>query len=63
MGYAAVRTERYKFIQYRELDGMDELYDLDADPCEETNLVDQPGSRETLQRMKSELQGLLGQTR
>jgi hypothetical protein len=28
MGYDAVRTERYKFIRYRDLEGMNELYDL-----------------------------------
>ena len=63
MGYSAVRTESHKYIQYRELQGMDELYDLDADPYEEDNLVDHPGSRDTLQRMQSELSGLLAQTR
>ena len=28
MGYKAVRTQRWKYIHYVELDGMDELYDL-----------------------------------
>ena len=32
MGYQAVRTERYKYIHYTELSGMDELYDLRSDP-------------------------------
>ena len=38
MGYQAVRTERWKYIHYVDLDGMDELYDLrsrslrDAEP-------------------------------
>ena len=31
--------ERYKFIDYLELDGMDELYDLEVDPFEMDNLV------------------------
>jgi len=39
MGYRAVGTERYKFIDYLELDGMDELYDLEVDPSELDNLV------------------------
>jgi len=39
MGYRAVRTARYKYIDYLELDGMDELYDLEADPFEFDNLV------------------------
>ena len=39
MGYQAVRTDRYKFIRYTELKGMDELYDLEADPFEMDNLI------------------------
>jgi N-acetylglucosamine-6-sulfatase len=39
MGYEAVRTERYKYIRFRELVGMDELYDLARDPFELENLV------------------------
>ena len=34
MGYEAVRNERYKYIRYRELAGMNELYDLRNDPFE-----------------------------
>ncbi len=39
MGYKALRTDRYKYIQYDELRGMDELYDLKADPHELDNLL------------------------
>ncbi len=39
MGYEAVRTERHKLIHYLELEGMDELYDLETDPNEMTNLI------------------------
>lgn len=39
MGYQAVRTDRYKFIRYKELQGMDELYDLQNDPHELNNLL------------------------
>src|SRR5262245_11306262 len=42
MGYKAVRTARWKYIHYLELQGMDELYDLETDPYEMNNLVDQP---------------------
>lgn len=38
MGYRALRTERYKYIRYEELAGMDELYDLIEDPHELTNI-------------------------
>ena len=39
MGYKAVRTDRFKYIRYEELDGMDELYDLQSDPFELDNLL------------------------
>ena len=63
MGYVATRTARHKYINYRELQGMDKLYDLDQDPYEETNIIDRSDARETLQQMKAELQRLLDQTR
>ena len=63
MGYSAVRTGRHKYIQFRELKGMDELYDLEADPYELTNLVSKPDARELLGQMQGELQRLLESTR
>jgi arylsulfatase A-like enzyme len=45
MGYRAVRTDRYKYIRYLELTGMDELYDLEADPYELDNLMGSPSER------------------
>jgi N-acetylglucosamine-6-sulfatase len=39
MGYKAVRTDRYKYIRYDSLRGMDELYDLQSDPHELNNLL------------------------
>ena len=62
MGYQAVRTERFKYIDYTELEGMDELYDLEADPYELHNLIDEPGAQATLEEMKRELARLLQQT-
>jgi N-acetylglucosamine-6-sulfatase len=47
MGYDAVRTRRHKYVRFRELTGMDELYDLERDPRELHNLASDPG-RETL---------------
>ena len=55
MGYRAVRTERYKYIDYIELPGMDELYDLDADPCELDNLIGSGREREVLPALQAEL--------
>ena len=63
MGYVAARTSRYKYISYRELQGMDELYDLDTDPYEETNIIDRSDARETLQQMQAELGRLIEETR
>ena len=58
MGYVAVRSGRHKYINYRELKGMDELYDLETDPFEETNLIGRPEAGDTLLRMQTELRRL-----
>lgn len=62
MGYKAVRTDRYKYIQYVDLDGMNELYDLSGDPYELRNLIDDPDYAEVLLEMQAELQRLLNAT-
>ena len=59
MGYKAVRTERYKYIQYTELEGMDELYDLEADPYEMNNIIDAAEAAPLLEDMQDELVRLL----
>ena len=60
MGYQAVRTLRYKYIHYVDLEGMDELYDLNRDPYEMKNLIDDPALQATLEQMKAELANLSG---
>jgi arylsulfatase A-like enzyme len=62
MGYQAVRTERWKYIRYADLDGMDELYDLAADPFELTNLMGDAKAAPALKNLKQELQTLLKET-
>ncbi|MEZ5291765.1 MAG: sulfatase [Vicinamibacterales bacterium] len=62
MGYSAVRTDRYKYIQYRDLNGMDELYDLEADPFEEHNRAADPAAAGVLETMRQRLAGLLAET-
>ncbi len=42
MTYKAVRTERVKLIHWVNREGVDELYDLVADPSELDNLIDDP---------------------
>ena len=58
MGYDAVRTQRYKYIRYRELQGMDELYDLERDPYELENLIRSPGHAAVRGALDEELRGL-----
>jgi N-acetylglucosamine-6-sulfatase len=55
MGYQAVRTERHKYIHYLELDGMDELYDLEKDPFELNNLMGTEEAKQLLPTLLSEL--------
>ena len=62
MGYKAVRTDTHKYIRYTDLEGMDELYDLVADPYEMQNLIDDPGSQGTLEALQAELDRQLEET-
>lgn len=58
MGYQAVRTERWKYIHYTELEGMDELYDLRIDPYEMRNLIAYAAVRGMLESLRADLQRL-----
>ncbi|HEY0173649.1 MAG TPA: sulfatase [Pyrinomonadaceae bacterium] len=57
--WQAVRTTRWKYIRYTELEGMDELYDLRSDPRETRNLIGDPAARQDLNRMREELERLV----
>ncbi len=59
MGYRALRTARWKYIHYLELDGMDELYDLKNDPYEMENRISDTNAASTLTELKEELKKLL----
>ena len=63
MGYKALRTGRWKYIHYLELEGMDEFYDLKTDPYEMKNLIDQPGAKKALDETKKEMERLLEETK
>jgi N-acetylglucosamine-6-sulfatase len=62
MGYQAVRTDRWKYIHYTDLKGMDELYDLAADPYELQNVIATPRAASSLAEMQTTLQRLLTET-
>ena len=61
-GWQGVRTARWKYTRYTELEGMDELYDLRADPYEMRNVIRDPAAQAGLNEMKSELAKLLKET-
>jgi len=48
-----IRTERWKYLRWTHEDPVqEELYDLKADPLEETNLVDQPEAAGMLKELR-----------
>lgn len=59
MGYKALRTDRYKYIRYEELTGMDELYDLESDPFELDNLLPDRAPAGVVERLTELLEAQL----
>ncbi|MEW6306441.1 MAG: sulfatase [Verrucomicrobiota bacterium] len=59
MGYKAIRTDRYLYIGYTELEDMDELYDLQSDPYEMKNLIDDEATEKTVIDLKAQMAALL----
>jgi len=55
LDYRVVRKGKYKYIRWLRFDNMDELYDLEADPYEQNNIIKDAAFNEVLQDMKKEL--------
>ena len=54
----AIRTKKYKLVDALLLDDIDELYDLENDPGEMTNLIDDPKYQEIEDNLRLELEKL-----
>jgi N-acetylglucosamine-6-sulfatase len=61
MSYKAVRTERAKLIHWVHKEGVDELYDLEADPYEITNVMRKPAYGKVRERLYGELRKLVAE--
>jgi N-acetylglucosamine-6-sulfatase len=59
MTYKAVRTERYKLIHWVHRDGLDELYDLQDDPYELTNVIGESAYADVARELRAELARLV----
>lgn len=57
-----VRTERHKYIHYHGIFDLNELYDLESDPKEMHNRIDDPAYFETRQDMQRRLRSLMQET-
>jgi len=62
MSYKAVRTERHKLVHWIHKEGVDELYDLERDPYEITNLIGDPVYRPVRRELMEELRGLVAES-
>jgi N-acetylglucosamine-6-sulfatase len=58
----ALRGDRYKYIRCHGLWDTDELYDLEADPLETTNLIREPTLQPVVTQMNRRLFEVLGET-
>ncbi len=58
----ALRGDRYKYIRYHGVWDVDELYDLQADPKERRNLIDEPDKQELVKKLNQRLFEILKET-
>ncbi len=57
----ALRGDRYKYITYYGLWDTDELYDLQADPDETNNLIDEPSLEDVVREMEDRLYSMMAE--
>jgi len=57
-----IRTDRYKYMHYHGVWDADELYDLEADPNEMNNLIDDEAHLDTLNELKGRMFDMLEAT-
>jgi N-acetylglucosamine-6-sulfatase len=58
--WQAVRTARWKYIRYiSETKAFDELYDLQSDPGEERNAINDPAAADQLRSLRLEIERLI----
>ncbi len=62
VSYRAVRMGPWKYITWINQDGMDELYHLERDPYEQTNLIGRPEMKGTIEQLRRELGRLVAQS-
>jgi arylsulfatase A-like enzyme len=62
MSYKAVRTDRHKLIHWVHKDGVDELYDLERDPYEMANVIDDPRYAAVRKDLVKELRRLVAES-
>jgi N-acetylglucosamine-6-sulfatase len=55
LGYKGIRTDRYKYIQYTDLQGMNEFYDLNEDPYELNNSIKEVRYDSIVNEMKKKI--------
>jgi len=58
----AVRTDQYKLIRYYGIWDLNELYDIQNDPEETTNLINSPEHQEVVRELMNRLEHELEQT-
>jgi N-acetylglucosamine-6-sulfatase len=58
----AIRTDRWKYIHYFGIWDTDELYDVQNDPLERTNLIESPEHQQTVEQLNRRMFQMLEET-